>query len=276
MKNVLVFVFVLVGFVGNSQDRITEDSLKRWYLTNKLAIEKEFIHMIDTARDHIKTRKVYMFHELDGYSQSEFREIRKKSREKGLHSNFERKKYLTIFGREINYGKIIYVTAGKEYRVPHLKYDSTLSLAAKHHSIYLNKVGFGHISHTEDAKFVKNYEVLEDHWDRIKKYDKRKLYFFGECLTVTGSNVDLNISIFYHELGELSIEAMAKYHFKQFRDSKPHWDIFMIQEDVDFMGLSLEIDFEKNMLSLVTMLASEKETYDKYNGPFIDGRLLGL
>jgi len=200
MKTILTLVVVLVGFVGNSQNRITEDSLKLWYSTNKLAVEKEFIHMIDTARDHIITEKIYMFHEKKGYTQSEFREIRKKSRENGLYSNFERKKYLTIFGREINYGKIIYVTTSKESRVPHLKYDSAISMAARHHAIYLNKVGFGHISHTEDSKLVKDYEVLENHWDRMNKYDSRRLVTFGECLTVTGSNLELRGVLFVNQV----------------------------------------------------------------------------
>ncbi len=244
MKNVLFVLSLLVSGFVSSQNH--NDTLQKWYLTNKLAVEKEFTRLIDSARSTLILEKRVIYRSVDGVSQKELKSILKKETSNGNFCDVN--KYPKS-------NKIRTIVVTKNFPVVKMKYDSLLSLAAEHHAKYLTNVGDKHVSHEEYPNLTSNFLILEKPKDRVNHFCVNRI-FVGECLATYKCNVKLDISL-PDELNGLSVESFAYHFFKRFKGSKPHWSIFMMKEDVDFIGCSLDIDFNNNFLSFVVVIGND-------------------
>ena len=144
MKNLFLSLVLLLSVNGFTQSH--NDTLKKWYSVNKLAVEKEFVRLIDSARSSLLLEKHVIYRSVDGITQKELRSIVKKERSEG---NF------CYVDRYVKKRKIRFILITKNFHVVKMEYDSLLSLAAGHHAKYLSEVveKSGYISHQEYKNF---------------------------------------------------------------------------------------------------------------------------
>lgn len=253
MKNLFLSLVLLLNVNGFTQSH--NDTLKKWYEANKLAVEKEFVRLIDSARSSLLLEKHVIYRSVDGITQKELRSIVKKETSEG--------NFCQVIKKSKSH-KIFYILITKNFHVVKMEYDSLLSLATEHHAKYLLNVGEKHVEHEEYEKFSSNFLILYDVKDRVKYYSKGRTCI-GECLTTFKTNIGLQF-VLPEELNGITVENFAYYYFNIFKDSKPHWKILMMKHDVDYMGCSLEIDFSKSFISFVAITGNNiNNNYDDLN-----------
>jgi hypothetical protein len=268
MKNLFLSLVLLLSVNGFTQSH--NDTLKKWYSVNKLAVEKEFVRLIDSARSSLLLEKHVIYRSDDGFSQKELRSIVKKERSEG--------NFCQIIKKSKSH-KIFYILITKNFHVVKMEYDSLLSLAAGHHAKYLSEVveKSGYISHQE----YKNYfgyiyngslPVLENSSDRVKYYCPSR-YDAGECLIdgIVGHIATLEreaaINYWVKNIDHVNVKSVAKKFFEDFKSSKKHWEAFMRLSDIDLMGVYFLMNFENSKMEFVTVMGKDKE---KYINPMYD------
>ena len=268
MKKLLVLLVLLVSGLGYSQSH--NDTLEKWYNENRLAVEKEFVRLIDSARSSLTVEKHFAFRSSDGLSQKDLKSIVKEEESNG---NFCQ--VVKFSGKK----KINFIIVTKQVPVVKIQYDSLLSLASEHHAKYLTEVGCG-ATHGEWEKFqgtvsFKGVETKKDYVykgnlpilyvpsDRVKYYCPNRVYF-GECVS---TGIVGHIATFEEAAAEkyyvknidhVNVKSVAMRFFKRFKNSKDHWNLFMKSEDVGLMGVSFVMDFNNSEISFVTVMGNDK------------------
>jgi hypothetical protein len=268
MKNLFLSLVLLLSVNGFTQSH--NDTLKKWYSVNKLAVEKEFVRLIDSARSSLLLKKTVIYRSDDGFSQKELRTIVKKETAEG--------NFCQVIKKSKSH-KIFYILITKNFHVVKMEYDSLLSLAAGHHAKYLSEVveKSGYISHEE----YKNYSgyiyngslpILEYPSDRVKYYCPSR-YYAGECLIdgIVGHIATLEkeaaINYWVKNINHINVKSVAKKFFEDFKSSKKHWEAFMRLSDIDLMGVYFLMNFENSQMEFVTVMGKDKE---KYINPMYD------
>lgn len=270
MKNVLFVLSLLVsGFVSSQSHN---DTLQKWYLVNKLAVEKEFARLIDSARSSLMIEKDVIYRSGDGFSQKELKSIFKKETSDGNRCQVV--KHST--GNKINF---IIIT--KSFPVVKMKYDSLLSLAAEHHAKYLNDVVIhsGVIGHQEFKNYY-GYEyngplpILENSKDRVKYYCPSR-YDMGECAIdgiighIATLKRDAPVNYWVKNIDHVTVKSVAYHFFETFKGSPKHWDALMRASDIDLIGASFIMNFENTRMEFVTVMGQDKEKIN--NSLFVEG-----
>ena len=274
MKNLFLSLVLLLSVNGFTQSH--NDTLKKWYSVNKLAVEKEFVRLIDSARSSLLLEKHVIYRSDDGFSQKELRTIVKKETAEGNHCYVD---------RYLKKRKIRFIIITKNFHVVKMEYDSLLSLAAGHHAKYLSEVveKSGYISHQE----YKNYfgyiyngslPVLENSSDRVKYYCPSR-YDAGECLIdgIVGHIATLEreaaINYWVKNIDNVNVKSVAKKFFEDFKSSKKHWEAFMRLSDIDLMGVYFLMNFENSKMEFVTVMGKDKEKVN-FDPLFVEGKTL--
>lgn len=270
MKNVLFVLSLLVSGFVSSQNH--NDTLQKWYLTNKLAVEKEFTRLIDSARSSLILEKRVIYRSVDGVSQKELKSILKKETSNGNFCDVN--KYPKS-------NKIRTIVVTKNFHVVKMEYDSLLSLAAEHHAKYLNDVvsHTGYICHQE-YKNYHGYEytgplpILENSKDRVKYYCPSR-YDMGECAFDGGIG---NIATLKNEapnnywikdINHINVKSVAYFCFDAFKNSKKHWAAYMTLSDIDLIGVSFMMDFKNLHFDFVTVMGQDKDKIN--NSLYVEG-----
>ena len=270
MKNVLFVLSLLVSGFVSSQNH--NDTLQKWYLTNKLAVEKEFTRLIDSARSTLILEKRVIYRSVDGVSQKELKSILKKETSNGNFCDVN--KYPKS-------NKIRTIVVTKNFPVVKMKYDSLLSLAAEHHAKYLNEVvsHTGYISHQE-YKNYHGYEytgplpILENSKDRVKYYCPSR-YDMGECAIdgiighIATLKRDAPVNYWVKNIDHVNVKSVAYHFFETFKGSPKHWDAFMRVSDIDLIGVSFIMNFENTKMEFVTVMGQDKDKIN--NSLYVEG-----
>jgi hypothetical protein len=260
MKNLMLVLVLLVSGLVYPQSH--NDTLEKWYNENRLAVEKEFVRLIDSARSNLTVEKQFIYRSSDGLSQKELKSIKQDEESKGSDCQVVKQSK----GNKINF-----IIVSKQVPVIPMKYDNILSLASNHHAEYLVEMGFG-ATHGE----WKEYEghtyngdlpILYVPSDRVKHYCTNRVYV-GECV---GTGVVGHIATFESSAAEnywvkdidhVNVKSVSNLFFKDFKNSKDHWNLFMKSEDVGLMGVSFVMDFNNSEMSFVTVMGNDKETIE--------------
>ena len=258
MKNLMLVLVLLVSGLSFSQSH--NDTLEKWYNENRLAVEKEFVRLIDSARSNLTIEKDFIYRSSDGLSQKELKSIKKKEESQGNSCQIVKKSK----GNNINF-----IIISKEMDVVKMEYDSILSLASNHHAQYMIAVSeSGRYSHREFKNFF-GYEykgdlkILEKPSDRVKHYCPNRVYV-GECASVgiVGhiATFDRQAAINYYvkNIDHVNVKSVANHYFNRFKNSSKHWKAFMSSEDIDLMGVSFIMDFINSETSFVTVMGKDK------------------
>jgi len=268
MKKLMVLLVLLVSGLGYSQSH--NDTLEKWYNENRLAVEKEFVRLIDSARSNITIEKQFIYRSSDGLTQKELKSIKKEEESKGNHCHVINQ----TKGNSINF---IIIT--KHLPVVKMEYDSILSLASNHHAKFLTEVGCGP-THGEWKKFQGNvsfdgvvtkkdyvYEgdlpILLNPTDRVKYYCPNRVYV-GECnwFGGVGNIATLNsvaaVNYWVKNIDHVTVKSVAKKLFDSFKNSPKHWAAFMGEDDIDLMGVSFIMDFDRDYVNFVSVFGKDK------------------
>jgi hypothetical protein len=268
MRNLMLVLVLLVSGISFSQSH--NDTLEKWYNENRLAVEKEFVRLIDSARSNLTIEKDFIYRSSDGLSQKELKSIKKKEESQGNSCQIVKKSK----GNNINF-----IIISKEMDVVKMEYDSILSLASNHHAQYLSEVGCG-ATHGEWEKFqgivsFKGVESKKDYVyegdlpilyvpsDRVKYYCPNRVYV-GECVSagLVGhiATFDRQAAINYYvkNIDHVNVKSVANLFLKDFKNSPKHWEIFMSSDDIDLMGVSFIMDFNNSRMSFVTVMGKDK------------------
>jgi hypothetical protein len=219
--------------------------LEKWYNENRLAVEKEFVRLIDSARSNITIEKLFGYTSLEGYSQKELKSIKKEEESKGNHVQVIKEG-----------SSILSVFVTKHLPVVKMEYDSILSLASNHHAEYLIKINQSDVSHEETVK-IDGFENITTPKERCLRFSTGRVYV-SECLTVSSYNTNLENSLLFDNLRSVDAVGFAYLLFERFEKSKNHWALLTSTDDIDLMGASFMMDFENNRISFVTVLGKDK------------------
>ena len=270
MKNVLlILVFLISGFVSAQSHN---DTLQKWYLANKLSVEKEFARLIDSARSSLILEKRVIYRFVDGISQKELKSILKKETSDG---NF------CDVNRYPKGNKIRTIVVTKNFPVVKMEYDSLLSLAAEHHAKYLTNVVIhsGVIGHQEFKNYY-GYEyngplpILENSKDRVKYYCPSR-YDMGECAIdgiighIATLKRDAPVNYWVKNIDHVNVRSVAYHFFETFKGSPKHWSALMRVSDIDLIGASFIMNFENTKMEFVTVMGQDKEKIN--NSLFVEG-----
>ena len=129
------------------------------------------------------------------------------------------------------------------------------------------EVGDKYVSHDENKEYVSNFLILDRPKDRVNYYCENKVYI-GECLTTYKTNVKLKFSLPV-SINSVTVKDFAYYFFKTFKDSKSHWSILMMENDIDYIGCSLQMDFNGSFISFVVLTGNDKN--NKYGDLYVEG-----
>jgi len=258
MKKLMVLLVVLVSGLGYSQSH--NDTLEKWYNENRLAVEKEFVRLIDSARSNITIEKQFIYRSSDGLTQKELKSIKKEEESKGNHCHVINQ----TKGNSINF---IIIT--KHLPVVKMEYDSILSLASNHHAEYLISVGSSEVlSHQEykiyyGTPYEGDLPILLNPTDRVKYYCPNRVYV-GECNwggkvghIATFEDV-APINYWVKNIDHVTVKSVAKFFFDGFKNSPKHWAAFMGEDDIDLMGVSFIMDFNNNYVNFVSVFGKDK------------------
>jgi hypothetical protein len=256
MKKLLILLVLLVSGLGYSQSH--NDTLEKWYNENRLAVEKEFVRLIDSARSSIIIEKLFGYTSLEGYSQKELKSIKKEEKSKGNHVQVVKEG-----------SRILSVFVTKHVPVVKMEYDSILSMASNHHAEYLRSVGSSRtLDHQEFKDFYGTpYEgdlpILLNPTDRVKYYCPNRVYV-GECNSMGRighiATLTRNAAINYwvKNIDNVNVESVAKFFFDGFKNSPKHWDAFMGEDDIDLMGVSFIMNFDNDYVNFVSVFGKDK------------------
>lgn len=258
MKKLMVLLVLLVSGLGYSQSH--NDTLEKWYNENRLAVEREFVRLIDSARSNITIEKHFTFRSSDALSQKDLKSIVKKEESNG---NFCQ--VVKFSGKQ----KIDFVIVTKKVPVVKIQYDSLLSLASEHHAKYLTEVGESDVVSHQEYKNYFGFEydgdlpILENPTDRVKFYCPNRIYV-GECANsgIVGHIVTLNRiaanNYWVKNINHVNVKSVAMFFFKGFKNSKPHWNAYMSLKDIGLIGAYFKIDFKLQSTSFVTVMGNDK------------------
>jgi hypothetical protein len=259
MKKLLVVLVLLVSGLGYSQSH--NDTLEKWYNENRLAVEREFVRLIDSARSNITIEKHFAFRSSDGLSQKDIKSIVKEEESNG---NFCQ--VVKFSGKQ----KINFVIVTKKVPVVKIQYDSILSLASNHHAQYLVEVGESDVLSHQEYKNYYGFEydgdlpILENPTDRVKFYCPNRTMYLGECaamfiighIATFKETAALNYCV--KNINHVNVKSVAMLFFKGFKNSKPHWNAYMSKGDIDYMGVSFIMDFKSGDVRFVTVMGNDK------------------
>lgn len=272
MKKLLVLLVLLVSGLGYSQTKGSHnDTLEKWYNENRLAVEKEFVRLIDSARSNITLEKRIIYRSVDGFSEKSLRTILKTEKKDGN------------FCQVVNYekgNKIRFIIVTKSFSAVNIKYDSILSLASNHHAQFLVEVGAGLLTHQEyqdyyGFEYKGNLPILEHPIDRVKYYCPNRTMYLGECasMCIIGHIATLEetaaLNYWVKNINHVSVKSVAMFFFKGFKNSKPHWNAYMSKGDIDYMGVSFIMDFKNGHVTFVTVMGNDIN--NKYGDLYVEG-----
>jgi hypothetical protein len=265
MKKLLVLLVLLVSGLGYSQSH--NDILEKWYNENKLAVEKEFVRLIDSARSSVMIEKLFHYRSKNGFTQKELRKIKKTEKLNGSVVSVTRRNYKKYRL------KIDRVNVIKDVSVEKIVYDSLLSLASEHHAKYLTEVvpKSGYISHQEyedyyGYKYEGTLPILEHPSDRVKYYCPERSYQ-GECASygivghIATLDSEAQIDFYIKNLNHINVKSVAFYLFQVFKNSPKHWEAYMNPKDINLMGTTFIMDFQNQQMSFVSVMGNEKNKY---------------
>lgn len=272
MKKLFVLLVLLVTGLGYSQTKGSHnDTLEKWYNKNRLAVEKEFVRLIDSARSNITLEKTVNYRSENGITQKEFKSLIKRERAAGNPCQVYKHK---------KGNKIDFVSVTKSFSAVNIKYDSILSLASNHHAQFLVEVGeSGILSHQEyqnyyGFEYKGNLPILEHPIDRVKYYCPNRT-MHGECASMCriGHIATLEetaaLNYWVKNINHVNVKSVAMFFFKGFKNSKPHWNAFMSKGDIDYMGVSFIMDFKNGHVTFVTVMGNDIN--NKYGDLYVEG-----
>lgn len=260
MKNLILTVSLVISgsIIGFSQSH--NDTLEKWYNENRIAVEKEFVRLIDSARSNLTIKKQFIYRSSDGLSQKELKSIKQGEKSKGSDCQVVKQSK----GNKINF-----IIVSKQVPVIPIKYDSILSLASNHHAKYLVEMAFGatHGEWKEYDGYTYNGDlpILRVPSDRVKYYCPNRVYV-AECLSkgIVGHIATFKScaakNYWVKNIDHINVKSVSNLFFKAFKNSKDHWNIFMKSEDIGLMGVSFVMDFNNGEMSFVTVIGNDKDT----------------
>tara|TARA_R110002020_G_scaffold475467_2_gene710415 strand:- start:1557 stop:2372 length:816 start_codon:yes stop_codon:yes gene_type:complete len=269
MKKLITLLLIIITSVGYSQNSYKDSIINlnnEWYELNKEKVELEFVRLIDSARQSnlpdvifkdSYTMKSNFYLAIGFTGNKEIFDTKKQLKEKLKE---ERKNDSTINISVFKGDGYTSFSATKQRRPVNVVYDSLLTLAAEHHSKYQVEVEpAGFYSHQEyedyfGFKYVGKLPVLEHPGDRIKYYCPNRS-LVGECIGFDPTHRNGCMGDLYKK----NIKDFAYSSFIRFKNSEKHWEIFMEEGDVPFMGVYMGMSKETNYIVFVTIMGKERD-----------------
>ena len=260
MKKIITLLLVIIISLGYSQtpEEVKETTYVRyveWFDEHGSDVEREFVRLLDSARNDVTPPNHYGYYTKEKkYTKRELKRLQKVEDKKGN---------ATLFYPIGKKDKYYFLSVVRNERVPHIKYDSLMSLGCAHHNRYLsNTYGIkydtilGSQWSGKPELYAKVYRHPVGHqeipnWNGMKYYGKDTLinkFFNRVSYYAPDRNAMCEVVLatpltYYYKYGN-NITRIAKSILVGFKNSPKHWEALMASTKYTLCGI--DFSYMKN------------------------------